>query len=96
MKAQDYIDQYLPQINEATDEKQLKDICSSAFVAFLDDTAGLIKSRNARGDEAIVSVLNEEGDKWNKFCRAMNEQQEVVKFNEDMFVDYWRERLDLE
>lgn len=95
MKAQDYVEKYLPQIQEAAGEKQLKDICSSAFVAFLDDTAELIKSRNAVEDEAIVSVLNEEGDKWYKFCRTINEQQEAVKFNEDMFLDYWRERLDL-
>lgn len=95
MKAQDYINQCLLQINEATDPKQLKDICASVFIAFLDDTAELVKSRNAVEDEAIVSVLNEEGDKWSKFCRTMNEQQEVVKFNEDMFFDYWRERFDL-
>lgn len=95
MKAQDFVDQYLPQINEAADEKQLKDICSSVFVAFLDETARLVKSRNAVEDEAIISVLNEEGNKWSKFCKTMNEQQEVVEFNEDMFLDYWRDRLDL-
>ena len=95
MRAQDYIDQYLPQLNQATDENQVKEICSNAFIAFLNDTAALVKSRNALDDEAIISILNDEGDKWHKFCRLINQQQNAVQFNESMFLDYWRDRLDL-
>lgn len=96
MKAQDYVDQYLPQINKATNEKEIKDICSNVFIAFLNDTAALVKSRNAVDDQAVVSIINEEGDKWYKFCRLINEQLESVQFNEAMFLDYWRDRLDLD
>lgn len=95
MKAQDYVNQYLPQLHEATTEDELKTIYANAFVSFLDDTASLVKSRNAIQDDAIISIINEESDKWHKFCRVINAEQEVVTFNESLFLDYWKERLDL-
>lgn len=93
MKAQDYVTQYLPQINEAADEKTLKDIASTIFIAFVDDTAQLVKSRNAFTDDAIISIINEESDKWHKFCSLINAEQTRITFNESMFIDYWKERL---
>lgn len=95
MKAQDYATNYLPQITEAVDEKALKDIASNIFIAFLDDTAELVKSRNAIEDDAIISIINEESDKWHKFCRLINAGQTRITFNENTFLNYWRERLEL-
>lgn len=94
MKAQDYVTQYLPEITEATDEKTLKNIASTIFVAFLDDTAKLVKSRNALSDDAIISIINEESDKWHKFCKLINDEQTRITFDETMFINYWKERLE--
>lgn len=94
MKAQDYVTHYLPQITEAVDEKTLKDIASTIFIAFLDDTAELVKARNAFNDDAIISIINEESDKWHKFCKLINTKQTRITFNESMFINYWKERLE--
>lgn len=94
MKAQEYADKYLPLIKEVVDdEKALKELSFKAFVEFCDEVQAIAKSRRAIVDKAVISIIKEVAQKWNKFCRIINESQTDVKFNEGLFLKYWKEKV---
>lgn len=96
MKAQDYVDKYLPLMKEAKDDSELKSLPFKAFMEFNDEVVEIAKSRNTTRNDAVRSIIKEVSQKWGKFCRIMNAQQDRVTIKEDFFMDYWNRELNLE
>lgn len=101
MKAQDYVDIYLPLVKEVKDKtdlkelpyRELKELAFKAFLDFNDEVIEIAKARKAIKDKAIISIIREIAQKWGKFCRIMNQQQEIAIFNEELFLKHWKEKL---
>ena len=93
MKAQDYVDKYLPLINKTEDKKELTNIVYEAFLEFNDEIVEISKLRNAKKDKALISIVKEVGQKWGKFCRIINTKQKIVTLNEELFLKHWKEKL---
>ena len=94
MKAQDYVDKYLNDFNEATDEKSAKELSFTVFMEFCDEVTQLAKQRHVTRNEAVISIIKEIGQKWNKFCRIINQQRIACKLNEDLFLSFWKKTKD--
>lgn len=93
MKAQDYVDIYLPLVKEVKDRTDLTELAYKAFLDFNDEVIEIAKARKAIKDKAVISIIREIAQKWGKFCRIMNQQQEIAIFNEELFLKHWKEKL---
>ena len=89
MKAQDYIDKYYELLIEAPNESKQNEVIALIIKAFGLELLEIFVKRKASSNRAMVSLIKEQNQKYNKFCRLVNERCGVKFLKEDGLKNYW-------
>lgn len=84
MKAKEYLVKFEKDSKELGDMKATENLMND----FLDEIQGLAKVRNAKSNEAVISILLELNQKWNTLCRL----DKNTRFKKDGFIKLVRHR----
>lgn len=72
MKAKEYADRYLKSENK---DNELCEIMR----AFFNEIKEIQEKRNARSNDAMITILNEQHQKWQKFAGIINARLPVTR-----------------
>lgn len=88
MKATDYLEKWYTMLIEADNKKQ-NEILATIISEFGLELIETVEQRKAKKDKAIASIFKEQNQKYNKFCRLVNEKCGVKFLKEDGLKKYW-------
>lgn len=88
MKASDYLDKWYLLLVEADDNKQ-NEILATIISEFGLELVNIAEQRKVKKDKAVVAIFKEQNQKYNKFCRLVNERCGVRFLKEDGLKKYW-------
>ena len=67
-KAKEYYAEIKPAL-ERTDIDEVKTVIAETLQSLLKEVGEIAKMRNARSNEAMLAIIEEQNNKWNAICR---------------------------
>ena len=89
MKAKDYANKYIPLFAAASTEEQRKEVMTMIFREFTAEIDKLREIRHATSLGALVSIINEQSQKWKVFCNLLPEKE----LDEIGFRNFWASKI---
>lgn len=86
MKATEYFEKYKEQMKDKTEEEQTE-VAFEMYKEIRNEMFDIVAKRNIKYKQALVSLINETNQKWNKIVRLFAESGICTILKKDGFLE---------